>query len=102
MEELEVFHNLHLPNKTLLTPSQKGRRRKEAKHEKEEREARELEEKLKVRYDLTSSNGTSLRPHCRRKKWGRTLNARRKRRRLGNVRNSLRYVVAISSDRTPL
>ena len=66
----------------------------EAKREKDEREARELEEKFKVCYNLASSNGTSLQPYCGRNKCGRTLNARRKKRRLGNVRKSLRYVVA--------
>ena len=76
-------------------------RQKKIEREKEEEKARELEEKLKVRCESTSSNGTSLQPHYRRKGSERNLNARRKRRRLWNSGRSLRYVaIPISSDRT--
>ena len=88
-EEFKVRRDLDLfQQSTILTTSQK--RQRELEREKQENEARERKEEHEVCCNPHHFNRTPLQPHFRGKKDEGKSNARRKRRRLGNGRKSLR------------
>ena len=89
LKKPEVRYDPHISRQNvILILSQKGKGQRDPEREKEGNGDKEFKEVSEVRRDLTSSNGSPLRPRRRRKKDPKSLNLR-----LGNTRKSLRYVV---------